>query len=113
MHCFCCNSKIEIARKAKVRRCVEYTPTRTEVGDWSEFTPQELAAYTAYREQMTYRWAVICHPCYRRVDNDRGAAQIGNAYFNIAGVSRRDKATVMDERKYRAWQEREARKLGL
>jgi hypothetical protein len=42
-----------------------------------------------------------------------GMAEIGDKTFNIAGQSRGDKAAALDEAKYRAWQEKEARKLGL
>jgi hypothetical protein len=62
---------------------------------------------------MTYRWAVICNACYRILDNVCGVDEIAGKAWGIAGASRGDKAAVLDERKYAAWQHREAQELVL
>lgn len=87
-----------------------WDPSTLLVTDW---TRQEHTAYKAYQEHWTYRWAVICQGCYLILDNYRGADEINGKLFNIAGVSRRDKATTIDEVKYQAFQRREAKKLGI
>lgn len=65
------------------------------------------------RVEMTFRWAVLCLGCYRRLDNECGAGEIGGRLFNLAGSSRGDKAAVLNEAKYQARQRQEAAKLGL
>jgi hypothetical protein len=62
---------------------------------------------------MVYRWAFICHACYRTLDNEVGCAWIGADEFNIAGASRYDKAPIVDEVKYQKFQEKQAQKMGL
>ena len=63
---------------------------------------------------MTYRWAFICHACYRMLDNEIGVADIpGHGKFNLAGKSRGDKATIVDEAKYESFQRKEAERMGL
>jgi hypothetical protein len=72
------------------------------------------AAYQSYREDMTFRWAFICNACYRKLDNLVGVAEIpGHGVFNLAGVSRRDRATTVDEPRYQRFQRREAERMGL
>lgn len=51
--------------------------------------------------------------CYLLLDNWCGVATAGKAIFNLAGCSRNDKAAIVDERKWQAFQRREAAKLGL
>jgi hypothetical protein len=46
---------------------------------------------------MTYRWGLVCLPCYRTLDNGMGVAGIGAHGFNIAGACPGDKAPVVDE----------------
>lgn len=104
MRCYCCTAEVPIARKVKLRPA----PTGEE-----RFTDPASAAYQSYRENMTYRWAVICISCYRALDNYCGVADIGAKTFNIAGTSRGDKAAVVDEAKYQAFRRREAEKMGL
>jgi hypothetical protein len=104
MHCYCCGIDIRLGRKVKLRPWREYDPDQGGL---------DSAAYLSYVEEMTYRWAFICHACYRTLDNDIGLAEVSGRLFNIAGASRRDKAAVVDEAKYRAFQQREAQKLGL
>jgi hypothetical protein len=110
MRCYCCDSEISLARKVKLRRLTDWDPSTTDVMAWTE---ADWNAYHVYKEQWTYRWAFICHVYYRLLDNDCGAAEIGARVFNIAGVSRHDKAAVINEAKYLAFQKREAQKLGL
>jgi hypothetical protein len=70
-------------------------------------------AYHSYREDMTFRWAVICHRCYRTLDNEVGVAEIGARAFNLAGASRGDKAAVIDDAKWLAFRRKEAARMGL
>jgi hypothetical protein len=102
MRCCCCDADIALARKVKLR------PWRPTVPG-----PPESAAYHAYVQEMTFRWAFICLACYRTLDNEGGMAEVGGRLFNLAGASRGDKAAVVDEAKYQAFQRREAAKMGL
>ena len=68
MLCFCCGTEIDLARKVKIRRPVDWTPSKTQCADWQEV---DMATYTAYTEQWTYRWGVVCHACYRLLDNEQ------------------------------------------
>ncbi len=104
MQCYCCQREIASARKVKLR------PWR---GDEEDIGGPYSAAYKSYREDMTYRWAVICQACYSTLDNYSGLAEVGGKLFNIAGASRCDKASTIDEKKYRAFLRKEATKLGL
>ena len=82
-------------------------------------------AYQSYVEQMTYRWAFICNACYRELDNSTGLgaivvkviqpewSELPMKLFNLAGASRGDKATTVDEAKYLEFQRKEAEKLGM
>jgi hypothetical protein len=104
MRCYCCDAEVSLARKVKLR-------------PWREFDARlggpNSAAYQSYVEEMTYRWAVVCHPCYRLLDNEAGLAKVSSRNFNLAGSSRCDKATVINEERYQSWQRVEASKLGL
>jgi hypothetical protein len=104
MRCYCCNAAVSLARKVKLR-------------PWREFDPRlggpDSAAYQVYREEMTYRWAVVCHACYRLLDDEDGRAEIGARTHNLASASRGDRAAVINEEQYQAWQRKEANKLGL
>ncbi len=103
MRCYCCTRAIDLARKVKLRA-------------WRQDFPHGgpgCPAYLSYQEDTTFRWAVICQACYGCLDNAIGLGVIGDRGFNLAGASRGDKAAVVNEAKYRAFQQREARKLGL
>jgi hypothetical protein len=104
MQCYCCDQEMSLARKVKLRVLREYDPNQGG---------PDSAAYQAYREEMTFRWTVICLGCYMRLDNDTGVAEINGREFGLAGSSRGDKATVVNEARYRAFQTREAEKLGI
>lgn len=95
---------MSLARKVKLRPWREYH---------SEAGGPETAAYVSFREEMTFRWAVICQVCYRILDNDMGLGEIGCRRFNLAGASRGDRAVMLADAKYLAFQRREAAKLGL
>lgn len=110
MRCFCCDAEINLARKVKIRQWIHFTPEKTRIQDGDEF---DFTPYLAYREQVTYRWAVICQVCYRLLDNHIGTAEIGDKEYNMSMASRLDRANTINEEKYQAWQRREARKLGL
>jgi hypothetical protein len=104
MRCYCCEADVDVVRKVKLRRIRQ--PPDPAGGPNSP-------AWQFHRRETTYRWAVICLGCYRILDNHMGLAEIGGKAFNIAGQSRGDKAAVLDEMKYRLWQKKESRKLGL
>jgi hypothetical protein len=70
-------------------------------------------AYAFYEKAMTYRWAVICQDCYAQLDNAVGVVAIGARLFNLGGVSRGDRAPVLNEAKYQAFQRRQAAQMGL
>ena len=84
---------------------------------WREYDPRQggpnSAAYKSYEEEMTYRWAVICQACYSTLDNAVGLAEVAGDTYNLAGLSRGDRATTIDERKYQSFCRKEAAKLGL
>jgi hypothetical protein len=104
MRCNCCGADVPLARKVKLR-------------PWRDLPEPAGAPYAAvyefYVKELNYRWVVVCLPCYRQLDNGSGLADIAGRAFNLAGTSRRDRAAVLDEAKYQAWQQREADKLGL
>ena len=81
MQCFCCNRELTLARKVKIRRLVDYDPTRGG---------RESLAYQAYEEETKYRWSVICQGCYSTIDGDvLGCANIGGKTFSLAGLQGR------------------------
>jgi hypothetical protein len=104
MRCYCCDRKIALARKVKLRPFRDFDPRQGGPNS---------AAYQSYLKDLTFRWAFVCQVCYAILDNRTGAAEIETRVFNIAGVSRGDKAPVVDEAKYQAFQRREAGKMGL
>jgi hypothetical protein len=104
MRCYCCDCEIRLARKVRLRPWREYDPQRGG---------PRSAAYESYKEEMTYRWAVICQACYMALDNSLGISEIGGRLFNLAGASRGDKAATIDEPKYWEFRRKEAAKLGL
>jgi hypothetical protein len=105
MRCYCCDREVALARKVKLRGVVEF--------------PEHLQkqppgpAYWAYLEEMTFRWAFICQGCYLAVDTPIGVGVVNGRTYNLAGSSRADKATTVDEAKYLAFRRKEAAKLGL
>jgi hypothetical protein len=102
--CYCCGAEIAVGRKVKLR-------------PWRDFDPAsggpDSAAYMTYKEEMTYRWAFVCEDCYAKLDSPDGRAEIHGRDFTMAGQSRGGKATVKTDAEYRAFQRREAKKLGL
>jgi len=89
MQCYACDSKISKARKVKLRVVKNFDP---------RLGGPDSAAFISYKEDTTFR-------C--------GVEAIGFNSFNLAGVSRSGKATVIDEAKYIEFQRREAMKLGI
>jgi hypothetical protein len=79
MHCWCCESEIDLTRKVKLRPRRELIST----GDYAA----DAASYAFYVKEMTYRWAFICQSCYAQLDNEDGRAAIGLREFNLAGAS--------------------------
>ena len=104
MRCCCCDREMKSARKVKLRRWREYDPRQGG---------PDSATYKSYQEEMTYRWSVICQACYSAVDNAVGLAEVAGDIYNLAGSSRGDRATTIDERKYQEFRRKEAAKLGL
>ena len=104
MRCYCCAAEVRLARKVKLRpwRLFELAPS----------SPDD-PAYLFYCKEMIYRWAFICQACYRVLDNSQGLAEIGAQRFNLAGASRRNKAAIVDEAKYQAFQRKQAEAMGL
>src|SRR5262245_22075940 len=104
MACYCCGDDIATGRKVKIR-------------PWRDYDPRDRgadsAAYTSYKEEMTYRWSVICQACYSTLDNEVGMAEVSGRPFNLAGASRGNKATTVDEAKYREFRRKEAARLGI
>ncbi len=103
MRCYCCAAAMALARKVKLR------PYRDDVPQGGP----NSAAYRSFVEDLTFRWAVICQACYGRLDNEIGVGAIGDRLFNLAGASRGDKAAVLNEAKYQAFQRRQAAQLGI
>jgi hypothetical protein len=112
MQCHCCEQPMELARKVKLRPVQKIDGATVDL-----FTKQggkSSLAYQSYKNNMTYRWAFICHACYRILDNKLGVAEIpGRGQFNLASLSRGDKAAIVNEAKYREFQRKEAEKMGL
>jgi hypothetical protein len=104
MQCFCCDRELTSARKAKVRQLFDNGPV---------VDGKDSAAYKAYREATAYRWRVVCQACFSTLDNYAGNDWIDGRWFSMESVSRSDKATTIDEIRYRAWQRREAAKPGI
>jgi hypothetical protein len=104
MNCFCCANGIELAKKVKIRRLIECTSPKDS---------KDSIQYMAYVEETTYRWSVICVPCYLVLDNRQGGDEINGQFFTIAACSRNDKARLMDSTAYQKWQVREAAKIGM
>ncbi len=104
MNCFCCNNEVPLAKKVKIRRLIDYDPAQGG---------PESPQYKSFKEESTYRWSVICLPCYIKLDNDYGFCEINSREFSIAGCSRKDRARVMNQDDYQKWQVREAAKIGL
>src|SRR5262245_20681815 len=104
MRCYCCDAEIGLARKVKLRawRNPELPPT----------SPDD-PAYVFYHREMTYRWAFICQPCYRVLDNESGLVEIRAKTFNLAGATRGDKAAIVDGAKYEAFQRKQAEEMGM
>ncbi len=104
MTCFCCNQIVDVAKKVKIRRLITFDPSRGG---------PDSPEYMAYVEECTYRWGVVCIPCYRNLDSPDGTYLVEEKVFNIAFSSRHDKAPSISKDKYEQWQRKEASKLGL
>lgn len=105
MRCYCCEQEIALARKVKLRPIRHFEASQGGA---------DSVAYQSYCEEMTFRWAFICNACYRKLDNEIGVAEIiGRGQFNLASVSRRDKATTVNEAKYQQFQRQQAERMGL
>jgi hypothetical protein len=104
VRCYGCDGEIGLARKVKLR-------------PWREMAVPpagpDHAAYNFCVKEMTYRWAFLCLACYRTLDNEMGLAQIGGKTLNLAGASRGDKAPLVDEAKYQAFQRKQAERMGF
>ena len=72
----------------------------------------DSAAFISYKGGY-YLPLYRCEECYCCIDNHCGVEAIGFNSFNLAGVSRSGKGTIIDEAKYVQFQRREAIKLGI
>jgi hypothetical protein len=104
MRCHCCSRQVPLGRKVKLRPFVDLV--------FFSDLPDPFS-YHAYVENMTFRWSFVCFACYRIIDSFDGTGQIDGKIWNLAGRSRGDRAAVVDEARWRAFERREADKLGL
>lgn len=112
MKCFCCDSDHPLLYHVKLRGDVQI-PGGGGPGNPAPFTGPNDPAYQAYTNNGTYRSAFICPKCYTTLDNDYGVTEIGNRTYGIAGASRGQRAALYDEKKYAAFQKRQAAKMGI
>jgi hypothetical protein len=103
MRCYCCAAESPVARKVKLRPWLVY--------DGSANVP-DVSGDQFRRRLKNYRWTVICLACYRLLDNERGVAEVGGRWFNIADASRGDKAAILDEANDQQWQQKETDRRG-
>jgi hypothetical protein len=85
MKCYCCATQMALARKVKLR-------------PWQRFETNDSPDSTAFlsrREEMAYRWAVVCQECYRKLDNEFGSGGCGD--FELAASSRGAQAAIVHE----------------
>ena len=108
MECYTCRQEEPLLYHVKLRGDVE--TARAEPA--REGGPDSVA-YRQYVQELTYRSAFVCHACYQKLDSPDGTAEISGRNFGIAGQSRRCKAVAYTSKKYRAFQERQAKRLGL
>lgn len=117
--CHCCLATAPLARSVMIRgdvlRAAEEIPEKWKDNKYLASMPAEEAArfdrfMEQYRRNGEYRRAFICNPCYSRLDNDVGMAEImtplGPQTFNLAGASRGGKAAVYTAKKWSRFQER-------
>src|SRR5947209_4338944 len=89
MRCYCCDAAAAIVRKVKLRPFrkaddganKQLASIMTDVLSGAITPPisnsKAKAAYEFYVKEMTYRWAIVCLPCYRALDNECGLAEVG------------------------------------
>ena len=74
-------------------------------------------AYLQWDRDSKHRRAFICEACYKRLDNPLGVAEIvtpeGVKVFGLSGDSRASRAAVYDYEKWRRYQARLGRTLGI
>ena len=104
VRCFCCDAEMKPARKVKLRAWRE---------DRGDATGPASAAYTSFREEMTFRWDFVCLASDRCLDSPIGVGEVSGRLFNLAGAARADRAAVVDGAKYQAFQRRPAAAMGL
>jgi hypothetical protein len=63
--------------------------------------------------EFNYRWTLICPTCYGRLDSNGGGERFNGMFFTLAGRSRSNKARTFTRAKYEAYQQQQARKLGV
>lgn len=129
IECHCCGRGVEIVRSVMLRGDVEKLAEeyieRTFPGQASEpieITQEEFKSlkpgYDYYKRNVVYRRAFICEACYKKIDSEPvGAAEIftpgGAKVFGLAGASRHGRAAVYNEKKWRRFQARLAKQMGL
>src|SRR5262249_25790379 len=103
-NCFWCGAELTTARKVKIR-------------PWCDFDEAlggpDCAAYRSYVREATFRWSPLCQGYDLTLDNATERAEVSGRLFNLAGASRVDKTTTVDEEKFRKFLRREAEQLGI
>lgn len=106
MKCYCCEGEVAYAYHVKLRGDVR-------AAQFDTFTSPADPAYKAYRENTEYRSAFICPACYAVLDSEDGTGEISGRVYGIEGPSRRGRAALYDEAKYKFFQKRKAAELGI
>jgi hypothetical protein len=106
MKCYCCDDEVDQAYHVKLRGDVSAAPA-------GRFPSPTDPAYLTYCKQATFRSAFVCARCYAILDSDDGTGAIGGRAYGISGRSRCGQAALYNETKYRAFQRRQAGRMGM
>ena len=96
MHCHCCGTEISQARKVKISADKGLYPRRS----------------LAFSYLMKYRWSFVCPPCYVPLSTRSGLATSSGCSYRIAAASIGGKATIVDQRKYERFLQKECDRWG-
>jgi len=106
MECQCCRRAVTLTRFVQLREVDMEVPP-------GGFTSPEDPRYLVYAERTQYRPGFVCPACYAELDGEDGVATIDGRMFGIASRSRGGRATTYTEERYRRYQARAARRLGI
>ena len=125
IECHTCGGRVSWVRSVKIRGDVG-RESKQLVQRYKDPNHIPESAYAQYRRNTDYRRAFICESCYKILDGlseteqglvSTGVAEIigewGPKTWNLAGVSRGDKAAVYDYAKWLAFQRRKAGEMGI